>query len=424
MKTPNSYGENEELPSYQTCTNRLPSHSHDISSNINVKKSSTENEVSSWESDEYTDHKKKKHKKHKRKYKKKKKRHRSKEEEHPIEGSSKSSTYSLNIDKPDTIWLNETKLDPTGAFRKDPRPDQDNYQFESLYKKDIADFYPLVHCRCLGLGKRQSITLYPEKVKRKKTKSNIPARYFNAVRSNNNEIQNDKFVNAVESDDFIPLVRSSCTKKEGKCVDEISDLSENMCLQRNRCFSQKLLENPCDVDAWLTFVDYQDELTLNESSETFTPLPKAIIERKMNILEKAMISNPLCTKLIIKYMHLVNDIWTHDKIKKQWKDVLFRLPNRSILWRHYLLYLQSDMLSMKVTAVIDAYRNAFRMLVGIYNGTVQSHQLEENAEEELLVLFLQMVIFLWQAGKYCLFNTVVSYVQSFLCKCISMYLIV
>lgn len=303
--------------------------------------------------------------------------------------------------KPKTIWLHETNLDHTNAFRKDTVPDLYNLEYGCLYRNDIAEFRVLLDCPCLGLNKKQKVSLYPNKKKSKKRKSiSSSLRYFMDRHDGNDipDVESNEFIHMVESDDFLPVV-SNKTKRPDKISTEIGKEIEISCLKKNRYFSQKLVENPADIGTWLEYVAYQDEMVFSEDCETMARSMKSIIEKKVSILEKGLIKNPMSIELILKYMHFINQVLPYDKVKAKWKEILYGIPNRSILWRHYILFLKSDVLNMTVSSVLVAYKSAFRVLIGIHNGTVLSHPAEFNAEEELFVCFLQMVLFLWQAGK-------------------------
>ena len=102
---------------------------------------------------------------------------------------------------------------------------------------------------------------------------------------------------------------------------------------------------------------------------------------------------------MIMQMNLVNEYWSPENVSDKWKKLLFQFPNKTNLWMTYLLQLQTDLLQMKVSNVLESYRKCFQMLIGVIEGNVKSHQKEESATDKLFLLFLQLVIFLWKAGS-------------------------
>lgn len=365
-------------------------------SSINPEKDNDSSDASSlssnWESDESRVKKRKKEKK------KRKKKHRKKH------SREKKQPKLERVSKPDTIWLENTNLDASDAFRKDKRADRNNAEFDSLYKMDVAMFRAHFEWTCLGLSNKQSISLYPNKRKRKKNKVE-KARYF--LSGNHGVLDIDDgdttFVHSTESQEFIPLARNPVKRdaviKQGV---ELSQYVTDSYTEGSKKFSTELLNHPHDIQLWLEFVDFQDNLitasSKNDEEEGLKKTPKAIVEKKLSILDKAITRNPTSIELILKYAHLVKEIWSSSKVNEQWKGWLFKFPNCSLLWQEYLLYVQSDLVSMTLSSVVKAYKNCFRTLLGIYTGTLRTHKPEENAEEALLVVLLQFVIFLWRAG--------------------------
>ena len=349
---------------------------------------------SSWESDVSGEEEKRK-KLSKKKRKKRKKKHKE------ITNEKTLIEKKEVIKKPDTIWLENTTLHIKDAYRTDVRPDKNNIEYSGLYKMDIAYFFEPIQWKCLGLGKHQSVSLYDNKKKRKRSKNNniVSARYFSKYDKHDIDVDDTerKFSNHVESHDFIPLYKQNNKTEETVNNSLTNTYLGTAYLERNKTFTRKLFENPNDIQTWLQFVDYQDEL--NEDEEKTFQSPKAIIEKKIGILDKAIFNNITSTELHIKRMHLVKVVSPSDKVHQDWKELLVKFPNKYILWHEYLLFVQSDMLLMTVPKVMLVFQKCFRMLLGIYRGTIRTHKPEDDALQELLVIFIHMVVFLWKAGK-------------------------
>ena len=70
---------------------------------------------------------------------------------------SKKPQKPLEPLKPDTIWLNETGLDPKDAYRIDKRSDPSNLSYDTLYSGDQASYRRYYGNLCLGLGRGESL---------------------------------------------------------------------------------------------------------------------------------------------------------------------------------------------------------------------------------------------------------------------------
>lgn len=184
---------------------------------------------------------------------------------------------------------------------------------------------------------------------------------------------------------------------------QITD-ANNKISERQKEFSRQLLKRPNDVTLWIEFIDRQDDWVpwsneLKDDQNWVTS--RALLDKKISIVEKALQSNPASSELILKHMDLVKIVWPPDQMTERWRKLVFQFPNRSQFWAEYLCHVQTDILSKKtVSQTVDLYRKAFRMLIGIHKGDVTSHKRELNSMDGILMLFNQMILFLWQAGKF------------------------
>jgi len=337
----------------------------------------------------------------KRKKKKKKKSSKKKKKKSVYE----APPSELKKKKPDTIWLEETSLDPEEAYRKDKRPDMHNYEYQSLYKMNVPRFYPMTKGLCLGAGSG----CCPAKKRRRKKDGQTTGRYFSAKKNADfgdvTEFDSTgDFVHTVESANFIPIQSNRPQEDRSEQTPALNELSS-----RQKDFSQRLLDNPTDVRTWIEYVDAQEELGpwLNDLKDKESWLSSnSLRDRKISILEKAIVKNPASSELILKHMHLVKEIWSSSDVKEKWKKLVFQFPNRSSIWLEYTLFMQSDLVRTSVNQVVDMYRKAFRMLLAIQNGVMRSHRREANSSDGIVMVLTQFVLFLWQAGISFYFKTV------------------
>lgn len=405
-----SHDENESESSYEEVSinrkemkkkrNKKRKHRHS-SSGDNSDSSETENRRVSAKKKKKKHHKSFSSKKEKKKKQKKHNKHHEK------------SAEIKKIIKPDTIWLEDTMLEIEDAFRKDRRPDRKNLEYGCLYKMDVAKFYSNKKMNYLGTDS----TLTRQQLKKKKKNSHNSSstyRYFSAPssksRNTNDVIVDDdvndddiEFIHTLESDVFLPLMTKRRTDDNDS--KQMMDVN-NKISERQKEFSRQLLKRPNDVSLWIEFIDRQDDWVpwsneIKDDQNWVTS--RALLDKKVSIVEKALVSNPASSELILKHMNLVKRVWSPDRITERWRKLVFQFPNRSLFWAEYLCHVQTDILSKKtVSQTVELYRKAFKMLIGIHKGDVTSHKRELNSMDGIIMLLNQMILYLWQAGRYLL----------------------
>jgi len=364
-----------------------------------------------------------KHHKDKKKHKQKKK-HR-----HKYDKSEHKECITEDVCKPDTIWIEEANLAPEKAFRLHRKPDIANRMYNTLYRLDIALYKMRSNVTCLGLSKHQVIELTEQKGKKKK-KTRPVERYWNV-----NDFQ------VPGSTENISITLSSITKKpdqrsnladvrgyvplELSCQDEMvkddslrrkveestadRDSHESETLQKTRELNKILHDNPQDIQTWLALVDFQEEIVRKEDSvkSSFTATgrerrkaaTRTIIEKKIAVFEKALQKNPNSVELIVGHLDLCNEIMDAEELVQKWKRVSFVHPNNTLLWRHYLLFMQSRFSVFSFSKTTAVFGKCLSTLSSIKEGTFASHRAEGDLEEEMLDLFIRECQFTRQSGN-------------------------
>ena len=161
-------------------------------------------------------------------------------------------------------------------------------------------------------------------------------------------------------------------------------------------YNKTLREQPDNIKLWLEFIQFQDTYADKFAANV---KKKALIERKIAIYERALEVNPTSMELILGHMQLCAEIWDNDQLEKKWKKLTFTHPNRSILWRYYLIYCQARFSSFATTRCISFYDKGLDNLSNIMEGNLASHLPEPNAEEGMIKIFLQRCSFLHQVGQ-------------------------
>lgn len=91
--------------------------------------------------------------------------------------------------------------------------------------------------------------------------------------------------------------------------DDKEQLPEEEFTLKNRSFNKRLGENPGDVDLWLQFVDHQN-FTHMKSTKL------QIVDRKLDILDKALRENPSNEKLYKLYAEICDRVYPSFEVSK------------------------------------------------------------------------------------------------------------
>eukprot|EP00795_Rhopilema_esculentum_P003061 gene3061-1345_t len=350
-----------------------------------------------------TDSKNRRNKKKKKKEKKKKKK---KKHHHKVD---KKISYDKN--KPDTIWLEETALKIEEAFRFDKRECKENLQFDTFYRLDIANYKRKSEIVCLGLRKDQYFEWTDQRSTKKRLKDgSVKKRYFTKLKQEsitaNIDIENEQQITIHNNEENNQSTLEDA-KQSPSSLKHNQECEAHTFSQKTEYLNRSLRNNPKDVDLWLQLVVLQDEAFQNknelEISSTFNAQTtknrsyRAIVEKKLKILDRALSSNPDSLLLIIEYMECCREILDFTQVNNKWTNFTFKNPNKGILWGRYLMFLQSDLSNFSTTAVISAYHKCFKTMQAIADGTIRTHKCEDDHVSNMMCIFIQYCQFLHQS---------------------------
>ncbi|XP_050542922.1 nuclear exosome regulator NRDE2-like isoform X2 [Daktulosphaira vitifoliae] len=165
----------------------------------------------------------------------------------------------------------------------------------------------------------------------------------------------------------------------------------------NRC----LLENPKDVKLWIEFVNFQDtlhNLNKNYGSRTLSNR-NCILEKKLAILDKALLENPECHILLDKRWTIAAELLTSDKMKEELLKEINKCNSTNLtLWYHYINVIQSSLSDCNNIDVLKSYSDAMFAI----NKVKYNLQIEKKIEidKKIVELFFKCGLFLRQAGHY------------------------
>ncbi|XP_064638340.1 nuclear exosome regulator NRDE2-like isoform X2 [Lineus longissimus] len=362
----------------------------------------------------------------------------------------KPNAKKMVVIPPGKVFIDDIKdLSPENAFRVDRKPDKVNAEFESIYKMNVAKYRCPKYC--LGQSSSQ---LFISKGDKKSKSDCVLDRYFsknklkliyddqnvldlNIDKSSKNS---EKFRKPKsESSDFLEITKTKPENSEynplgvydqktamyiqgvggvaAKDVDPPAEssvegnfketVSESM-KRRTEDFSRCLREKPYDIQMWLEFVKFQDEVLECEMAAERDSGAKSnkgkkqvfLVEKKQAVIDKALQKNPNNVKLQLTKLELHSNVWDSDTMMKEWETLVLSHIGDVTLWKEFLLFVQSSFSRFSVSKVIKQYTMCMRTLrdLQLRKPKYQHVAVPKDIDQHILGIFLQFCYFLKQAG--------------------------
>ncbi|XP_071962858.1 nuclear exosome regulator NRDE2-like isoform X2 [Antedon mediterranea] len=356
------------------------------------------------------------------------------------------------------VWIEDLGPKALDACCIDTKADKNNLCFESVHFSDAA-FYKRLESSCLGLDHKQEINWYSHKQSKKSKKQKIDDdRYYSKksmkVLTNEEDlvdfsgigrnkkclIENEK----LSTDTFIPLENNADVENSESEIgfnrDEVDPLNihdkatqyylfgqtphavndskednkepmrfdswEGLITKQTEEYNKKLRENPNDVKLWMQFVKFQDEIALRGHSIYFSgetddkrrKLSRLVLEKKIAILERAIVTNTSSLELKLEHVELCMEIWNSKELKEHWDKMIFQHPNDPLLWNAYLMFVQSQFSTFTFNKVLSVYGKCIGKLATIMEGQMSTHKPLPNTDLHLLGIFCQLCEVIRQSG--------------------------
>uniref|UniRef100_UPI00398ECA2A nuclear exosome regulator NRDE2 isoform X2 n=1 Tax=Pristiophorus japonicus TaxID=55135 RepID=UPI00398ECA2A len=397
--------------------------------------------------------KKKKHRQHKKDKKKTRENHASSDSDAEIlcdkdqEPGTVRSEAGTDLPPGNFTWLDDLHPQSTQTFCVDRKADPDNWQYKSLYRGDLAR-YKRKGDACLGLDTKRQHIIWEDSSQQKKKAKKRDDRYYSTsslqllstdtVPIHCGDVLLDR-IPAPSPGTFIPVPdwvendgKSSGTVTwfnplgiydasttlwlQGKSQPEqddkargaldSSEKANSTTMAKVEKFNRMLREDPGDIQTWMEFVHFQDELMQGPNPYTATAAEsdkrkrsrRVTSEKKLAILERAIESNPNNADLKVARLGLCKESWEPANLLNEWKKVVFLHPNNTGLWRRYLLFCQGQFSTFSTSKVNAIYGKCLSTLAAALDGTLVSHPALPDTEEAMLAIFLQQCHFLRQTG--------------------------
>ncbi|XP_060026739.1 nuclear exosome regulator NRDE2 isoform X1 [Lagenorhynchus albirostris] len=336
------------------------------------------------------------------------------------------------------VWLEDIQALTGETFRTDKKPDPANWEYKSLYRGDVAR-YKRKGDSCLGINPRKQCISWEGTSTEKKRSHKHVERYFTKksvglMNIDGVAISSKTEPPSSESISFIPVkgaedVVSPVTtwlnplgiydeattqwlqgrgpsEQESKQPDSQPNRDNVLLKAKVEEFNRRVWENPRDIQLWMAFVAFQDEVMRSPGlyaieegqQEKRKRSLKLVLEKKLAILERAVESNPSSVDLKLAKLQLCTEFWEPSTLVKEWQKLIFLHPNNTALWQKYLLFCQSQFSTFSISKIQSLYGKCLSTLSAVKDGSILSHPELPGTEEAMFALFLQQCHFLRQAG--------------------------
>lgn len=140
--------------------------------------------------------------------------------------------------------------------------------------------------------------------------------------------------------------------------------------RRNLELDRGIRATPNDVDLWLEFVDFQDEVAVlsfmgGSTNRAFSKGERtSTSEIKMSILDRALAvdGNKGSEPLLLAYLRAASDVWDPQKVLHRWGETLRSHPSLTGLWIEYVSWRQTTWTHFGVRDVVEVFEECFKVL--------------------------------------------------------------
>ncbi|KAM0754939.1 DUF1740-domain-containing protein [Meredithblackwellia eburnea MCA 4105] len=179
--------------------------------------------------------------------------------------------------------------------------------------------------------------------------------------------------------------------------------------RRNIEIDRQLRQEPENVNLWIEFVDFQDEVILsssiNDGGSNNRKMNKeeraSTSEIKLSILNRALgaaPSNSSSEKLLLLFLRTAGQLWDSPTLLAKWRETLAEHPHLTGLWVEYVGWRQTTWAGFGVREVLEVYVECLGVLGNKAENAERGSADRENLEGNSIYLFLRCCLMLRQAG--------------------------
>ncbi|OXU24060.1 hypothetical protein TSAR_010568 [Trichomalopsis sarcophagae] len=152
-------------------------------------------------------------------------------------------------------------------------------------------------------------------------------------------------------------------------------------------FNKKLAKDPNDVQAWIEYASFQDQVHSKH-------LKQIIKQKKLSIIEKGLAANHNSIKLLEIKLHLLAKLLPADEFCQQIEAMIQKDQKNIILWQALIKMTRTSCALCKVSSILDLYVRCFSIM------KQRSKQNPKYYDHQVLRLLFQCLIFLRHAGLW------------------------
>ncbi|XP_032453855.1 nuclear exosome regulator NRDE2 [Nasonia vitripennis] len=152
-------------------------------------------------------------------------------------------------------------------------------------------------------------------------------------------------------------------------------------------FNKKLAKDPNDVQAWIEYASFQDQMHSKH-------LKQIIKQKKLSIIEKGLAANHNSIKLLEIKLHLLAKLLPADEFCQQVEAMIQKDQKNIILWQALIKMTRTSCALCKVSSILDLYVRCFSIM------KQRSKQNPKYYDHQVLRLLFQCLIFLRHAGLW------------------------
>lgn len=293
----------------------------------------------------------------------------------------------------------------------DPQADHSNLQYSALYSGDVAAYRRRFGAHCVGLRPHQAIEWTDNRGKKgdKKHREKLQ-RYFDASPPQSDsllyvahQLTRDISTGANTHAPFFIALEPASRDTGGEEEGPVCGLTPEVYIsQQTAAYNRSLQEDPHNVDLWIEFLAFQREASVwsGEPGVATGKALRAMNERRLAIFERALENNPTSVELLVGHLELLQEMGRDpETILKRWKDLVFRMPNKPLLWIKYSEFCRMQLTTFSTSSLTALYQKGITTLTAIQEGVMKSHRPEPNTTPHLLALFVQCCHTLAEAGQ-------------------------
>lgn len=143
--------------------------------------------------------------------------------------------------------------------------------------------------------------------------------------------------------------------------------------RRNIELDRALRQHPNDIEAWMAFVDFQDEISLSAFGGGSSSMGRKSLSRsertstceiKLSILDGAlgMEGNQRSEKLLLAYLKAMSGVDTPQNVLAKWITTLEKFPELTGLWIEYVSWRQTSWVNFQIRNMAGVFKESIRVI--------------------------------------------------------------